>query len=245
MNEIQNCGDNAIFGGIRIAFPRIVSHTKHKKTMKNILLICGIAGLLASCGNLSNNAQQKNEAHMWGDSKITVTEEPSTATTQASSDEAPRLTGHSKYSSCHNARFGFKLRYPSFMEPDQEQSANGDGLRLHWKNQPDDIILRASGMFSGAALDNTLNDWYNEARQNYLNNGGTIVYKFFKDNRFVISGKLSNGRIYYQKSVRATLYSPLYGKNDEFDVTVYLEYVPYCQPQADEIIKYFATFPNK
>lgn len=153
-----------------------------------------------------------------------------------------------KLSFYHSSRFGLSLRVPRFMELDNEQAYNNDGLKFHWNG--DAIQLWFAGHFYepywGEDPWEVDKIWYNRYKEDirwYSQNGYSVSYKFFKDNWYVLSGRLSNGRIYYYKRVRASLYSYHYETVNEISTGVWVEYDPKYQTKAEEIIKYFATFP--
>lgn len=92
----------------------------------------------------------------------------------------------------HNSRFGFNIAYPASFSTTQE-STNGDGAILM---RDEDTYLRAYG--EDNYWDETLKERFESKKADYP----SVVYSRLKNNWFVISGYLEDGRIFYHKTVQ-------------------------------------------
>ena len=92
----------------------------------------------------------------------------------------------------HNSRFGFNIAYPASFSTTQE-STNGDGAILM---RDEDTYLRAYGE------DNYWNETLKERFESKKADYPSVVYSRLKNNWFVISGYLEDGRIFYHKTVQ-------------------------------------------
>lgn len=96
-----------------------------------------------------------------------------------------------------NARFGYCLNYPNFLNP-QPESENGDGRIFN--NKKGEEVLRVFGRLNLDADGNTisLENQYKSDIQDNKNN--VITYKKLSKTFFVISG-YRNRKIFYQKTI--------------------------------------------
>ena len=116
-----------------------------------------------------------------------------------------------------NARFGYCLDYPNFLNP-QPESQNGDG-RI-FINKKGEEVLRVFGRLNLDAEGETISmeKQYKTDILDNTNKNSVITYKKLSKTYFVLSG-YRNGKIFYQKTIL---------KNDAFAFAI-LEYPKYEQ----------------
>ena len=95
-----------------------------------------------------------------------------------------------------NARYGYRVCYPSALLKPAAEAPNGDGRRFVGANR---AVLSVWG--SNNALDQSVADAAAEDKKR-LGAGGQVTYSVVKPNWYVLSGR-RNGQIFYLKSVLA------------------------------------------
>lgn len=97
------------------------------------------------------------------------------------------------YNTYTNARFGYKISYPSDLLIPQGEADNGDGQSFEGEG--------AKMMVFGTNL--LLNKTLSKEYQSVIKERGArnVTYKIISKNFFVVSGK-TGGKIFYQKTMR-------------------------------------------
>lgn len=150
---------------------------------------------------------------------------------------AQTFSGYSLY---QNYRFGYYLRYPTYLKIGSE-SSNGDGVVMYSSDRS--IKLSVGAMFN--LLDENVHTLMSEGVISLSNQGYSITYSYTDDNSVVLSGYTKSGKIYYLKQVLCTIYSASYGEYVEIIATAYVEHSPKDKAKGGDIIKQFKYFPFK
>lgn len=144
------------------------------------------------------------------------------------------------YNIYQNGRFGFYMRYPSYLEIGS-LSNNGDGATFYSKDKS--IMLKATGIFN--LLEYNIHDLMSSNAYSLLSDGCSITYSHIDNNSFILSGYTRSGKIYYLKETVCTMYSPAYEEYVDIIASAYLEHSPKDKAKGDDIIKQFKRFPFK
>lgn len=146
----------------------------------------------------------------------------------------------SRYSLYQNYRFGYYLRYPTYLQLASE-SSNGDGIRM--QSNDGSIVLSVSGILN--VLSDNAHTLMSDMVTMLCNRGCSVTYSYINDNSVVLSGYTKSGKIYYLKSVLSTVYSPSCEEYMEYIATAYVEHSKKDKAKGDDIIRQFKYFPYK
>lgn len=139
-----------------------------------------------------------------------------------------RSFGTFSYKRYENYR-GWSIDVPSFMKP-RSVPENNDGSSFYWDNRN---YLQAYGCYNYGV---TIDELYEE---DTTSGNGTVDYKIKKSKWYVVSGRTSDGLIYYKK-VAFLEYDGL-----EVIATAMLIYEPVYNKDFDPVITHiFPKFPK-
>jgi hypothetical protein len=143
-----------------------------------------------------------------------------------------------QYYTYRNERFGFYLRYPSYLRPFGEPT-NGDGNTFYSREGDVRVVCCAQFQMGGESTQVL----YYEEKASCLRKGCRITYEFAKNGKVVLSGYTKEGRIFYKKIVLCTLYGPGYGCNVDVIAYVDIEYKESRRSDGEEIVNLIKNFP--
>lgn len=182
---------------------------------KLISIIIGMCLLLTSCGSAEDDEKYTDKSQIENEEKISTDEANGTKSTDEKSDETKNNESETEekvssiniydnekvpseevtYRNYTNARYGFSIDYPDFLEPGTPPD-NGDGLRFHDKTDEVELVATGWENFSYESLDELYND--------KLNSVNNISYKTKGKNFFVVSWEEDNNILYEYRIVGET-----------------------------------------
>lgn len=178
---------------------------KNSSSKALFVVLCIIAVIIAIVYFSNNNSAASYRNYSSNQNTTQKQQTPQSAQSQSgtqgyheathtgnNASENKRSFGSFSYEQYDNFR-GYKIDYPTFMKPKSTSSVNGDGCSFYW-----DMRNYLTSYASWNALEESISDIF---KTEVENTSGTIVYKVQKSNWFVISGKTSDGLIFYQKTV--------------------------------------------
>ena len=168
-------------------------------------------------------ASEESEAG-WAGESASQEDSSKSASAEKSASAKKQTAASVTYQRRGNARYDFHLLVPSFMQQ-ADEAENGDGLAYVLKHK---ARLTAWGSYN--VMGETLKERFETERKG-------AAYSRMKGNWFVVSRKVSGGKILYSKTV--------YRAEDDAFLTAQLTYPANQQEEYAPVIeKIFTAFPN-